>query len=183
MLVVESNGLSTLSLLLALGIAVLYDLRYHRIPNWLTGAVLLGGLVFNAATLSWSGFAAGLVGAAIGLVGFLPFYAKGAMGAGDVKFMAALGAFLGPLLTLQAVAWTLVSGGVYGVLIFAFAGGFRDLVGRYRGMAKTLAMTGQLVYLPPPADSPAHRKFPYCTAIATGTLIALYLEGNLHIAL
>jgi prepilin peptidase CpaA len=82
-------------------IAAAIDLKSRRIPNWLTVVVMLSGLA-NAAmyaqpvTLWQSGL--GLL-AGIGIL-FIPF-AIGAMGGGDVKLLAGVGAWLGAMATLQ----------------------------------------------------------------------------------
>jgi prepilin peptidase CpaA len=89
-------------LLLMVIIAAVYDIRYRRIPNWLTASGVLVGLVLNAflqtpapAVLSFGGllFALKGLGLAFGVYFFL--YALRAMGAGDVKLMAAVGALVG----------------------------------------------------------------------------------------
>jgi prepilin peptidase CpaA len=85
-----------LALLLWLVIAIVYDIRERRVPNWL---VLFGGAFALAAlataqpfNIGWS--EAGL-GAAVGFGFLLPFYATGLMGAGDVKFAGVLGLWVG----------------------------------------------------------------------------------------
>ena len=49
-------------------------------------------------------FCGAMVGAGLGFLLLIPFYAIRAMGAGDVKFLAALGALLGPQTLLVAAA-------------------------------------------------------------------------------
>ena len=76
--------------------AAVIDGLQLRVPNWLTIHFFLGGLVFAGWTggrdaLLWS-----LAGSGIGLATLLPLYAIGGMGAGDVKLMAGLGAWVGP---------------------------------------------------------------------------------------
>ena len=88
------------------------DLRERRIPNWVTGAGLLGGLAIRAAlgpTAVWSGF----LGAGLGLSLGILLFAIGAMGAGDGKLLAALGALLG----LEAFLWSLPLIAVFGGLL------------------------------------------------------------------
>ena len=78
-------------------IASVNDWRSYRIPNWLTFGgwlfALLSG-VLMARTPS-AGAIQALSGLALGFVLLLPCYALGVMGAGDVKLMAMVGAFLG----------------------------------------------------------------------------------------
>ena len=89
-----------------LALAVWHDVLTRRIPNWLVLSGMLMGLALNSILPSGAGFFSdpsgaigfllALEGAALGLAMLLPLYAFGAMGAGDVKLMAMVGAFLGP---------------------------------------------------------------------------------------
>ena len=78
-------------------LAASIDMRWRRIPNWLTGGLILGGMVRGAAI----GGAAGLGHAAAGVLGGaaapLVLFILGALGGGDVKLLAGVGAWLGPL--------------------------------------------------------------------------------------
>ena len=90
--------------------AVVSDVRRHRIPNRLSGLTILAGLACQFAAAGLPGLGAALAGATAGFICFLPFYALRAMGAGDVKFLAAAGTFLGLRGTVAAVVFTLVAG-------------------------------------------------------------------------
>ncbi|WP_369651883.1 MULTISPECIES: prepilin peptidase [unclassified Variovorax] len=74
-----------------------YDFRERRVPNWL----VLAGAILALATLAFgsplfdNGWRSSLFGAAIGFGCLLVFYARGLMGAGDVKFTGALGLWVG----------------------------------------------------------------------------------------
>ncbi|MBW1991120.1 MAG: prepilin peptidase, partial [Deltaproteobacteria bacterium] len=92
-----------LHLVLPLALALVmagWDFCTRRIPNFLTLGGALAGLVFQAAAHGLSGLAQGFLGLALGLGLLLPFYWKAGLGAGDVKALAALGTWLGPLTTL-----------------------------------------------------------------------------------
>src|SRR3954447_1070425 len=82
--------------------AAIIDGRQLRVPNWLTYHFALGGLAFAA----WSGGTAGglwaLAGLGVGLSLVLPLYAIGGMGAGDVKLLAGVGAWMGPTAAIGA---------------------------------------------------------------------------------
>ena len=108
---------STVVALVVAVIACLWDLWTRRIPNLLTfGAALAAALWF----LATGGLAAGawaLCGWCVGLLLFLPFYLLGGMGAGDVKLMAAVGAWLGPVLVFWSGVYGAIAGGVLADLV------------------------------------------------------------------
>ena len=90
-------------LVLLLIVAAAIDVRTMRIPNWLTVTGAVMGLGLSAA-IPWQelgprwaldGFLWALGGMAAGLVLLLPLYALHVMGAGDVKLMGMVGAFVG----------------------------------------------------------------------------------------
>jgi prepilin peptidase CpaA len=87
---------STAPLLGSLAIAAVIDGKQRRIPNWLTFGLLLGGLgkalVFGGAGTFGMALLGMLAGAAIPLV----LYSISAVGAGDVKLLAAIGVWVGP---------------------------------------------------------------------------------------
>ena len=95
--------------------AALWDLRTRRIPNGLTGGLLLSGI-------TWQFWHGGLPGALDGVLGCfvtaLPFvilflYAGG--GAGDAKMMGAVGAWLGLAQGLVALVAVVCAGAVIGL--------------------------------------------------------------------
>jgi len=107
-------------------VAAVIDGRQLRVPNWLTFSLALGGLVFTAwcggrEALLWS-LGWSLRGTGVGLVLFLPLYAIGGMGAGDVKLMAGVGAWLGPVLTFWAFVSTALVGGLIGAAMILASG-------------------------------------------------------------
>jgi prepilin peptidase CpaA len=90
--------------------AAAVDLRARRIPNWLTVSLMLAGF---AQSFTW----ARTVGPADAFLGFLTGFALtfvlfglNALGGGDVKLMAGLGAWLGPMPTLVVFALAAVIG-------------------------------------------------------------------------
>ncbi|MFP4285859.1 MAG: prepilin peptidase, partial [Desulfovermiculus sp.] len=100
--------------------AALYDLKFKKIPNLLnlTCAILMIGM--HTVTGGLSGFLGSFAGLALGMIVMLGPYVLGMMGGGDVKLMAAVGAGLGPSLTLHAILITCLAGGLYAFLILLF---------------------------------------------------------------
>jgi prepilin peptidase CpaA len=95
----------------------LIDLRTRRIPNWLTLSGFILGLGLNTYFGHGEGFRLALAGCGLALLFYLPLYLIRAMGAGDVKFMAALGAIIGPQNWLTLFLIAAVLGGVASVCL------------------------------------------------------------------
>src|SRR5262245_64849156 len=90
---------SSLVALVALSIGVVAcvtDLRTRRIPNVLTFGAAALALAFHGIVGGLPGVQSAALGWLAGLAMFLPFFLLGGMGGGDVKLLAALGAWLGP---------------------------------------------------------------------------------------
>lgn len=156
------------SLLGLLGIAVVSDLRHHRIPNLL---VLLGlglGLTGQVYTSGVVGLGYGMLGMLIGFTIFLPMYALGGMAAGDVKLMAMVGTFLTPHDALWAALFSLIAGALCGVLIVFVRGQAQQTAGRYWQMVRART------YCSPAADEVAGKPFPYSVAVLLGTLTSVF---------
>lgn len=96
--------------------AAYWDIRWRRIPNWLTVTGVALGLV-----LSWfldvPGIRASLKGLGLAFAIYFVLYLLRGMGAGDVKLMAAVGATAGMANWLGILFCTALIGGVVGVLL------------------------------------------------------------------
>lgn len=80
------------ALLLVCALAIVFDVRQRRLPNWLTVGALASALLLRAIT--GEPVLPGLASAALAFAFGFPFFMMGGLGGGDVKLMAALGAFL-----------------------------------------------------------------------------------------
>ncbi|HYT67376.1 MAG TPA: A24 family peptidase [Vicinamibacterales bacterium] len=159
--------LTLLILSLGLAAAVVLDVRTRRIPNWLTGGIAAAGfgMAFGGGSVTPGQAALGLLA---GLFLMMPAHVMGAMGAGDVKLMGAVGAVVGPDLALRAFLYSAVTGGVF-ALVVALKRGV---------LASTLQDASRLVTSPAGAraaiEAPARaNRFAYGPAIAVGTLVSL----------
>ena len=117
------------------------------------------------------------VGAALGFALLIGPYAVGGVGAGDVKALMALGAWLGPPTTLGAAVWALIAAGAFGLLLLAFRGELVDFARRWgRNLFSTLAFR-RIAYEAPSAESSASRGIPFAMALAVG-LSLQWLGGS-----
>jgi prepilin peptidase CpaA len=97
-------------------VAGVWDLRYKRIPNWLNVSALALGFILNSILFSAHGFLLALLGLGCSLLVYLPLYLLRAMGAGDVKLMAAVGAIVGPVSWLYIFLFTALLGGAISLI-------------------------------------------------------------------
>lgn len=130
------------------------------------------GILLQVVLAGPGGVLAAITGLLVGLVILLPGYLLGVTGAGDVKLMAAVGTFLGPLGVLQAALASILVGGVIALGFAASALVSRQSIspwGRYGLMVRTLVTTGRPLYIPPEEGEVMGRKFPFAVSIAIGT--------------
>lgn len=164
-------------------LAAAWDLHARRIPNWL---VLLGLVVALAVQWGLRGASAGLgqwfAGTAVGFGLFLPIYLLRGMSAGDVKLMAAVGAFVGPAMALEIVLGTWAIGGV-----LALGAIVRERAMRAAGrglLTIFMAGTSRARWHAAPAKSRLEASMgtlPYAVAIALGAVGVMFLHAAGHV--
>lgn len=166
-------------LLVLVAVAAGFDLKFRRIPNRLVLIGLVTSLALQIIFSGIGGFKAWGLGLLVGFGVFLPLYLLRAMGAGDVKLMAMVGAFLGPVSALGAVLTTLVVGGALAIAVALWRGILKNTLTNIRfvltlAMFKTLSGSGMQLDQPPTSAG----NLPYAVAIAVGTLGHLLLVGS-----
>jgi prepilin peptidase CpaA len=182
-----SHAIQLTALFGMLAIAVWHDLRERRIPNRVALALLLSGLALGALRLPAAGalnpndggphLAGAAFGALAGLALTLPLHWMRALGAGDAKLLAAIGAWVGP--------WQIV--GV--ILLAGIAGAALSIVGalwlRYRGSVFGGVRMTLFTLISGAGNSGvsadvrrAGSRLPYAAAIACGAGLQLALSAH-----
>lgn len=167
----RESVLLAVALVLA-SIGAVIDVQQHRIPNWLTYPGIILGVMLRGLLFGWKGLSGAAVGCLLaGGIMFI-FYAVRAMGAGDVKLMAAIGSLVGPRHAVAVLLATAVCGGVMAVL---YALSRRRLGATVRNLGSVLrfhAWAGLQAHPELNLDNPGTLRMPYGLAIAAGTLYA-----------
>jgi prepilin peptidase CpaA len=158
------DGLASYAVPVAVAsVAAAFDLRWRRIPNWLTFGALAVGLSVQGVRSGPGGVAVALAGAALGLLVLWPLYLIRAMGAGDLKLLSALGALLGPVSLVSVAVYAALTGGLISIVVLAQRRQLRrslvDMVTNPLGMRRCGA------------------KAPYGVAIASGVYLSMLLPG------
>jgi len=164
-------------LLLGLIGAVVFDWKTRKIPNGLTLSLALCGLMFQWMQFGFAGLTSGMSGLVVGgFLLFLPF-ALGGMGAGDVKLLAAVGAWTGPWGVVQVFLAAAIAGSL---LCLAEAARQKKLSKILKNIrARIFSFVFYKTWTVEAEPKTRERLFvPYAAAIMTGYLVVLYLGGE-----
>jgi prepilin peptidase CpaA len=152
-----------------------------KVPNWITYPLIVSGWVYSVAYFGWEGLLWSLLGTAVGLLLLLPAYAIGGMGAGDVKLLAGVGAWVWATTTLYAFCVSAIIGGAIAVVM---------VISRrtwYHHIDQFWAIVNEILVIRNPeklAVIAAERKsrmllLPYGIPIAIGTIVYFVWSGML----
>jgi len=100
------------------------DWRSRRIPNWLTVPGFAVGVVMSAILGRWSGLKESLLGTGLAFALLLPFWLLKSLGAGDLKFAVALGAYTGPGRLIDILIGSVFVAGVMALALVIYKGRF-----------------------------------------------------------
>jgi prepilin peptidase CpaA len=169
----------TIALIAMLLTAAVIDVRSHRIPNWLTGGGIVIALVFAAVGVppQQEGFLSSLGGMATGLAVLLPMYLLRVMGAGDVKLMGMVGAFVGFPDIVYAVLWSLCFGGFVALAFAIYRRALRRVASNVTHIIHSLAFAAAAGIRPSPMSGRTSiGRFPFGVSIALGTTFWLAMR-------
>ncbi len=157
-------------------IAALSDLQTRRIPNWLVATALVVALPVQVVLYGAAeGMQMWLAGCLTGGLLLLPGYLMRLMGAGDVKLMAAVGAFCGAYGALEIGLATFAIGGALSLVV---------LLRRRQMLTGLFGAASLLVETAVPGRGMTQRRsglahgsigtIPYGVAIAIGSTVVLF---------
>jgi prepilin peptidase CpaA len=161
-------------------IAALWDVQTRRIPNWLVALGLVVALpvqwmIYGGMTGTQMWLGGCLTGGAV----FLPGYLLRMLGAGDVKLMAAVGAFCGASGAVEIALVVCVVGGAWALV---------ELLRRRQMKTGLQNMAAVLIDVAHPSSKGTEQKtttakrvtagtLPYGVAIAMGTTLVLFASN------
>jgi prepilin peptidase CpaA len=93
------------------------DLWKFKVYNLLTIPLLFSGFIYHGIVGGAPEFSMSLVGALFGFCILIAPYVMGGMGAGDVKLMSAIGAWLGLTMTYHVFIASSIAAGLYALVL------------------------------------------------------------------
>ena len=150
--------------------AAILDVQQHRIPNWLTYPAMLAGVLLRSYFFGWRGAVTAVLGFCLTGGIIFVFFALRAIGAGDLKLLAAIGSLVGPHYATVTLLATAIAGGVLAIVYATYHGRLRSTFVNVGSVLKFHAWGGLQAHPKINLDNPEALRMPYGLAIAAGAL-------------
>jgi len=150
------------------------DVRARRIPNALTGPAIVLALIAHFWFEGFTGLRGSLIGMLIAGGLMLPGFILRFTGAGDVKLMAAVGAWLAFPHALMAVLFAFLAGGLVALAVAARRGILRHTLWNTAWLAAWVMRPGAMATTPPPGSGV---RFPFALAVLAGSIAGLWIRA------
>ena len=160
-------------------VAAVTDVRTFKVYNVLTIPLMVSGLAYHGIVDGGNGVIQSMCGILFGVAILLVPFLMGGMGAGDVKLLAAVGAWLGMPLTLYVFIASGLASGVCAVLMVAYQNGFREAAVNVQVMWLRLNSffkhlgSDEWMESVVPQENRRRRVIPYGAMVAFGILVTL----------
>jgi prepilin peptidase CpaA len=176
-----TTALPVIVVLAAVLIAAVTDIWKFKVYNALTLPLLAAGLIYHGLRYELAGSLGGVL---FGFAALVPLYVLGGMGGGDVKLMAAIGAWLGMPLTFFVFIASSLAAGLYALGLVVVTGRLGETVVNLQIIWLRLASVGRYlggddqVELEVRRSDRRKRIIPFAAMIAVGLVATLlWLRG------
>lgn len=156
--------------------AVAWDLTTRRIPNELTFGAAVAALLVHGYFGGWTSTGTSLAGWLAGAALFFPFFALGGMGAGDVKLLAAVGAWLGPAAAVWVALFTGIAGGAMALVVAALSGYLTHAFTNIFGLLMLWRIEGLRAAPDLTLSSHSGPRLAYAVPVLAGLVLTLWLR-------
>ena len=156
--------------------AAVYDLKYRRIPNALTLGAAAVAIAIHGVVSGWSGVLLAASGLGLGVGLYFPLFALGGMGAGDVKLLGAIGAWLGPMGAVWTGLFGAIAGGIMALVVALARGYARTAVRNVGAMLRLWSVVGVQPVEGLTLTNTASVRLPYALPLAAGALVTLWMQ-------
>jgi len=155
------------------GAAMITDLRWRRIPNYLTFPALFIALVVHTILLGWGGLGLAILGAIVTPLLLMVFHGGRGLGLGDLKLAMALGAIAGPIPGATMMFVAAIIGGIQAIVIMLR---YANPLTRFFSViliGLPFKKHSNNIEIKTVKESPKTHTMPYGVAIGAGSLLTL----------
>lgn len=149
------------------------DVRERRIPNALTAPAVALALLAHCWFQGFAGLRGSLAGMLVAGALMLPGFIFRFTGAGDVKLMAAVGAWLAFPAALMTTLFAFIAGGLVAVVVAARRGILRHTLWNTAWLAAWVMRPGAVATTPPPGSGV---RFPFALAVLAAAIAGLWIR-------
>ena len=158
-------------------LAISIDLSTEKIPNWLTFSALFCGFAINTYFAQLNGVLVSFLGFALAFAILFPTFMLKILGAGDIKLMMGIGAFMGPQLLFTSVIYGIIAGTLTSIILVISKTGVQGLYQTFKRY-KDCIVLGH--YFKPEANEAAGQRVAYAPALGIGWLFACILNPHIN---
>jgi len=171
------------SIFILLSFSSVYDIKYHRIPNFITFPAILIAILYHIYNSGYDGFRFSLLGAFTGIGLLIAPYFLGKMGAGDAKLLGAVGAFIGAKGIIISFLFTAVAGGIYALFVMIlYKNENTKYLTNYYYRIINFTTSKKFVSIKNQEDARQRTKLSYGLAIAAGTgIFVIFSETGIRV--
>ena len=169
--------LISIPVVICVALAAFTDIRENKIPNWLTLSSALLALTLNFSLSGIQGLVWSFLGIGTGFSLLFLLYLWGGMGAGDVKLLSAVGAFVGPKLVFYTFIWMALIGGVLALTLIIYKRAFNQTLQNLKFLLFGWILRTSAAETNLTIRNQSLLKLPYGVAIALGAIVAVWLQN------
>jgi prepilin peptidase CpaA len=170
----DSPGGAWDAALLIAAAACATDLYRRRVPNVLTLGGAAAAIVYHLLAGGTSGVLNAVGGWLVGVAVFLPLFLLRGMGAGDLKLLGTIGAWVGARDVVWVAVYAAIAGGVMAVILAAW---HRRLRRSFQSLAALLLVWQASGIRPLPGvtlESSSGLRLPYAVPILAGAILRVW---------
>ena len=167
----------SIPVVICVAVAAFTDMRENKIPNWLTFSSVLLAMFLNFFLSRFQGLVWSFFGIATGFSLLFLLYLWGGMGAGDVKLLSAVGAFVGPKLVFYTFIWMALIGGVLALTLIIYKRAFYQTLQNLKFLLFGWILQTSTSEAVMTIRNQSLLKLPYGVAIALGAIMAVWLQN------
>jgi prepilin peptidase CpaA len=167
-------------------IAAVIDIRIYKVHNLITVPLAVTGVLYHLGNAGLTGMGFSLMGMFVGFASLIVFYALGGVGAGDVKLLAGIGAWLGGWLTVSVLVIAGLAAGAYSLALLLCCGGVRHvstnfsvLIYRLRVMAIHFGQDERVETVVASAGDRRRRLVPFAAMVLMGIVGVIFGANTL----